>query len=441
MVVTDTSTADGKASLGASSWVLPLLALSVFINYVDRGNLSIAAPLLKDELGISASQLGILLSSFFWTYMALQFVSGWLVDRFDVSRVLAAGYLIWSLATAATGIVQGFAMLLAVRLMLGTGESVVFPACSKILARHSPEHNRGVANGVLMAAMVCGPAAGTFGAGLLMAKYGWRPVFIGIGLLSLAWLPAWMKWMPRGEAPARSLAVAPGFLDILRQRSFWGACAGHFCGAYPWYFLLMWLPFYLMHERHLSMPAMAKTLAVYYLVDAASALATGWLTDLWIRRGFTTTVVRKAAMALGWTTAAVGLAGCALAGSRFYWGWLMTTAVGCGMGKSGTFAFAQTLAGPQAAGKWTGLQNGFGNLAGVVAPALTGFLVDWSGNFQAALAITAGVSLLSAMSWVFLVGQVKQVAWDRRGEISLSVFQSGVRSLEPGTERSKELSD
>jgi len=133
--------------------------------------------------------------------------------------------------------------------------------------------------------------------------------------------------------------------------------------------------------------------------------------------------------------------GCALAGSRFYWGWLMTTAVGCGMGKSGTFAFAQTLAGPQAAGKWTGLQNGFGNLAGVVAPALTGFLVDWSGNFQAALAITAGVSLLSAMSWVFLVGQVKQVAWDRRGEISLSVFQSGVRSLEPGTERSKELSD
>jgi ACS family D-galactonate transporter-like MFS transporter len=373
--------------------------------------------------------------------MALQFVSGWLVDRFDVSRVLAAGYLIWSLATAATGIVQGFAMLLAVRLMLGTGESVVFPACSKILARHSPEHNRGVANGVLMAAMVCGPAAGTFGAGLLMAKYGWLPVFIGIGLLSLAWLPAWMKWMPRGEAPARSLAVAPGFLDILRQRSFWGACAGHFCGAYPWYFLLMWLPFYLMHERHLSMPAMAKTLAVYYLVDAASALATGWLTDLWIRRGFTTTVVRKSAMALGWTTAAVGLAGCALAGSRFYWGWLMTTAVGCGMGKSGTFAFAQTLAGPQAAGKWTGLQNGFGNLAGVVAPALTGFLVDWSGNFQAALAITAGVSLLSAMSWVFLVGQVKQVAWDRRGEISLSVFQSGVRSLEPGTERSKELSD
>ena len=252
--------------------------------------------------------------------MALQFVSGWLVDRFDVSRVLAAGYLIWSLATAATGIVQGFAMLLAVRLMLGTGESVVFPACSKILARHSPEHNRGVANGVLMAAMVCGPAAGTFGAGLLMAKYGWRPVFIGIGLLSLAWLPAWMKWMPRGEAPARSLAVAPGFLDILRQRSFWGACAGHFCGAYPWYFLLMWLPFYLMHERHLSMPAMAKTLAVYYLVDAASALATGWLTDLWIRRGFTTTVVRKSAMALGWTTAAVGLAGCALAGSRFLLG-------------------------------------------------------------------------------------------------------------------------
>src|SRR5712692_3423606 len=85
------------------SVVLTLLVLSVFINYVDRGNLSLAAPLLKNELGISASLLGILLSSFFWTYTALLFVCGWFVDRFDVNRVLAVGFLVWSLATAATG--------------------------------------------------------------------------------------------------------------------------------------------------------------------------------------------------------------------------------------------------------------------------------------------------------------------------------------------------
>jgi len=150
----------------------------------------------------------------------MQFVSGWLVDRFEVNWVIAAGYLVWSLATAATGIVHGFTMLLVMRLMLGIGESVALPSCSKILARHLPEHYRGFANGVLQGAVRCGPAVGTFGPGLVMAKYGWRPVFIGIGLISLAWIPAWMKWMPRGGTIVRSLTAAPGFADIVRQRSF-----------------------------------------------------------------------------------------------------------------------------------------------------------------------------------------------------------------------------
>src|SRR5881392_126152 len=120
---------------------LVLLAIGVLISYVDRGILSVAAPQLKDELALSASQLGILLAAFFWTYTAMQFVSGWLVDRFDVNLIIAAGYLLWSLATATTGIVRGFTILLAMRLLLGIGESVAFPSCSKILARHLPEYH------------------------------------------------------------------------------------------------------------------------------------------------------------------------------------------------------------------------------------------------------------------------------------------------------------
>src|SRR5215468_6279706 len=119
---------DDSQTLRGSAPVLVLLAICVFFNYVDRGNLSIAAPLLKVELGISASQLGILLAAFFWTYTAMQFVSGWLVDRFDVNRLIAAGYLLWSLTTATTGLVRSFAILLAMRLMLGIGESVAFPS-------------------------------------------------------------------------------------------------------------------------------------------------------------------------------------------------------------------------------------------------------------------------------------------------------------------------
>src|ERR1700746_677392 len=153
--------------------VLALLVVAVLINYIDRSNLSIAAPLLKDEFRLSASQLGILLSSFFWTYTLFQIVSGWAVDRFDVNWVIAAGFLTWSLATAATALVHGFILLLMIRLILGIGESAAFPSCSKILARHCAERRRGLANALIMTGMMLGPALGTFAGGMLMARVGW----------------------------------------------------------------------------------------------------------------------------------------------------------------------------------------------------------------------------------------------------------------------------
>jgi ACS family D-galactonate transporter-like MFS transporter len=123
-----------------------LLFVAVLINYVDRGNLSIAAPLLKEEWHLNASVLGALFSAFFWSYTALQFVGGWVFDRFDPCRVLALGFLVWSLATALTGLSTGLAMLISLRLLLGIGESVVCPTSSQILARYLPEERRGFAN-------------------------------------------------------------------------------------------------------------------------------------------------------------------------------------------------------------------------------------------------------------------------------------------------------
>ena len=130
-----------------------LLALSIFINYIDRGNLAIAAPLLKDDLGLSVYQLGILFSSFFWTYAIFQIVSGWLVDRFPVNWVLALGILLWSAATFGTGLVRGFKLLLAMRLILGIGESVAYPSYSKIISRHYSELQRGRARHQIRAPM------------------------------------------------------------------------------------------------------------------------------------------------------------------------------------------------------------------------------------------------------------------------------------------------
>ena len=158
--------------------VVILLAVSLFINYIDRGNLSIAAPMLKDELNISASQLGVLLSAFWLTYACLNLFYGWLVDRVNVNWLFAGAFLLWSAATAATGIVHSFAVLFALRLLLGVGEAVAFPAYNKILALNFTERHRGVANSILATGLLFGPGFGLLLGGFLMGRFGWRPFFI-----------------------------------------------------------------------------------------------------------------------------------------------------------------------------------------------------------------------------------------------------------------------
>jgi MFS transporter, ACS family, D-galactonate transporter len=399
---------------------LLLLFIAVLINYVDRGNLSIAAPLLKDEWHLSASVLGAVFSAFFWTYTAMQFLGGWVFDRFDPCPVLALGFLVWSLATAFTGLSTGLAMLISLRLLLGVGESVICPTASQILARYLPEEKRGFANGVVCGAMRCGAVVGSFGGGLLMAKYGWRPAFVGIGVLSLLWLPAWWRWRPRGETIATITAKGrtPAFVEILEQRSFWGAAAGHFCSNYLLYFMVTWLPFYLVREQHMSMAAMSRIAALYYVTDAASAFATGALADLWMRYGGTTTRVRKTAMGLGFAIAAVSLGCLSFATPATYLCYLLLAGVGCGMTSAGLFAFGQTLAGPMGVGRWTGLQNGFANFAGVIGPALTGFLVERTGHFATALVISAAVCVAGGLAWVLVVGRVEPILW--KSNVSLS---------------------
>ena len=389
---------------------LVLLVLAIFINYIDRGNLSIAASTLKDELHISATKLGVLLSAFFYTYTAMQFVVGWLVDRFDVNRVLAAGFLLWSVATVGTGIFHGFILLLIMRLVLGVGESVAFPSCSKMLARHLPEHHRGFANAFISFGLKSGPAVGTIGAGLAIAKYGWRPVFIAMGLISLLWLPLWAKWMPRGPGVVRPVTARTGYLDIITQRSFWGASIGHFCSNYLLYLTVTWLPFYLQRERHLSLSTMSKMVSLYFVVDAVSCLTTGSIADHFIRRGHSLTRVRKTAMALGHTTAAIALTGLAFAGPDHYMAWMFAVGAGSGMSAAGVFAFAQTLAGAETAGRWAGLQNGFANFSGVLCATITGFIVDKTTHFSGAFLITAAIMLVGGVAWVFIVGRLEQKA-------------------------------
>jgi len=246
--------------------VLFLLSLSYLINYIDRTNLAVAAPLIKDELSISASQLGALLSAFFWTYACLQIPAGWLADRFDVKWVLAIGFFLWSMATAVTGVLHGFVGLLVIRVILGVGESVAVPSCTKILGSHFNERRRGFATSAVMAGLALGPAVGMVVGGNVVGRFGWRPFFVTLGLIGLLWLVPWWAWMPYKKAsPADATKRKAGFHDILRQRSAWGTCVCQFCLNYTLYLMVTWLPFYLVRVRNLSMTQMARTGGAIFL--------------------------------------------------------------------------------------------------------------------------------------------------------------------------------
>jgi len=406
---------ESKGLTGKLSAVLVLLGISVFINYVDRGNLSIAAPMLKDELRISATQLGILLSAFFWTYACLQPIAGWLVDRVNVNWVIAGGFFLWSAATAATGLAHTFSVLFALRLLLGIGESVAYPSYSKIIALNFPEEHRGLANSVISAGLLLGPGIGMLLGGTLMGMFGWRPFFLVLGLASLLWLVPWIKWMPKARASNTLGATgAPSLAEFLRLRSAWGSCVGLFSGNYVNYFLITWLPFYLVRERHFSMSTMARIGGLAYLLGACSSTFSGWLSDRWIMSGGTPTRVRKTFTGGGLTLAGTFLGLSAATGPRTCLVMLVLGVISFGVTSSNVWAITQTLAGPQAAGRWTGFQNFIGNLAGVLAPALTGFVVGRTGHFYWAFAILLAVTIMGTLSWVFLVGLVEQVVWHKK---------------------------
>ena len=392
--------------------VLFLLGLSVLINYIDRSNLSIAAPLIKDELNISGTQLGTLLAGFFYTYALLQIPAGWLVDRFDAKWVFGLGFFIWSASTAVTGLLHGFVALLIARVVLGIGESVAFPAYGKIIGSHFQESRRGFANAVVITGLALGPALGMLIGGNVVERFGWRPFFLVLGMAALLWLPPWWAWMPRSTPqPKRTPRGSTGVLAILKQRSAWGTCLCQFSFNYASYFLVTWLPFYLTRGRNLSMSQMARVGGLVYLLFAASAAIFGKLSDRWVIAGASPTIVRKSLATAGNIGMGAFLALSGIASDGLLVPTLAIAGTFMGMSSCNIWAMTQTLAGREVVGRWTGVQNFVGNFAGIVAPMLTGFLLDRTGHFYWAFFITTAVVWLGAISWVFIVGPIEPVDW------------------------------
>ncbi len=336
-----------------------------------------------------------------------------MVDRFDVTWILAIGFFLWSAATTVTGLVHGFAALLVMRFVIGIAESVAYPVYGNIIALHIPEHHRGIANSLIQAGQASGPAFVTFAGGMAISRFGWRPFFIILGLTSLLWLVPWFRWRPRGHSISQEKSrPLTGILQVMKRKSAWGTCIGMFSANYVLYLLLTWLPFYLVKERHFSLVSTAQIAGAVFLLKAISAIASGRLSDVWISSGATPTLVRKTFMCVGLTLSGIFLVLLGLASKDHSVILLLGASASVGLYSPQWGATVQTLAGPTLTGTWMGLQGCVGNLAGVVAPAITGIVVDRTGHFLWAFVITAVVGWLGVASWWFLVGPVQQVAWN-----------------------------
>src|SRR6202030_1511774 len=259
---------------------------------------------------------------------------------------------------------------------------------------------RGRANSLISAGQASGPAVGTLLGGMLLAHAGWRIFFMVFGVASSLWLLPWLKFMRKpiptaqsdptpvqrsaGVLPASnsamhgaagelsSVPVSATILQILQQRSAWGTFAGLFAYNYVWYFFITWLPTYLIRERGFSVQAMSTVTSLAFLVLAISALASGWISDKWIVAGATPTRVRKTFTGVGPLIASSILLVGIVANHRIAVGILILVCIGLGMCTSNLWSVTQTLAGPATSGKWTGLQNFTGNLAGWLTPTLIG---------------------------------------------------------------------
>ncbi len=392
-------------------WLVALIGLSVLLNYVDRGAIGVAAPLMKSELGLSATGFGLAVSAFFWVYAPMNLAVGWLCDRFCVYRIFAAGVAIWALSTFLTGFIGGIAMLLVFRLFLGLGEAIAFPGSSKVFAAEVPAAHRGMANAVVGAALAFGPAIGTMAGGTILALAGWRPIFWVFGAVTLLWLIPWhFASRPfRSEKLTEAIVTPIPIRKLLRIPALWLMSAAHFMSNYGFYFLLAWLPLFLVETRGYSIAEMTGLATTGLVVQGFSALASGRISDMLVVRGMDEAKLRRWIMALGQLMVGIAIGGIYLAdGANMLLLWLVLGGIGVGLVSVNIFAVAQMFGGPKATGGWVGVQNTLGNTAGIVGPVITGLIIDRLGGYEWAFAVAAGVTVLGFFWWWLAIPEIRE---------------------------------
>ena len=412
----DSLALSAAASAGVTNrrrWlVVGLLFVASLINYLDRSTISIALPLISADLRLDPTRQGLLLSSFFWSYAFMQVPVGWCADRLNLRWLYAGAFVIWSVAQGMCGLATGLGMLIAFRIALGIGESIYLPGGTKIVSLLFSSTERGLPCGLFDFGTRIGLVMGGVLVPWLLVPYGWRGTFMLVGFLALLWLPPWLAVAPRGlsgqsspPAASSALSSAPRRRTITFNRNLLGICLGFFCFDYYWYLLVTWLPNYLVTVRHLSILRAGIYAALPFFVFGASEPIGGWLADRLIRFGWNETRTRKGMVTVAFLT---GLLLIPAARVETPTAAILLIVGGSlvGLATGNMIVILQACAPHHEVGIWTGFENFAGNVGGILAPLLTGLLIEKTGSYFPGFVLGALVLVTGLLAYWFVVGEL-----------------------------------
>jgi MFS family permease len=383
---------------------LYLLMLSLAaINYADRAVLSVAAPLIAAEFHVSTVTLGYLLSCFLWSYAACLILWGFAVDRFGPRATTAIGLTIWSLATVGTGFCASLPTLFASRLVMGAGEASWPPSIGRLVRDWVPVAQRALSHMIVSTGSYAGPALGSVLFAWVASHYGWRVGFFVMGGIGSLWLIAWAIYFRPPEGVGEPAEHAPsgipsgGLRQLVRNLSMWGLFFTQGTGVYTHYLFLTWLPSYLVATRHLTLMNTGMLAAVPYAVTIVVGLALAHYSDRLLQARGTHTGERRRMVAAMLLLSAVVLA-TPIADST----WLVLVLISVSMTGSAVAnalnasLLLDLLDASDDAGKATGLLVTGGNVFGLLAPIVTGYVIAGTGSYGGAFAVAGGLLIAGA---------------------------------------------
>ena len=399
--------------------VVGVLSFGMINAYFDRVCLAIALPVMVQTIDLSPTQQGLVFSSFFWSYTFLQIPSGIWVDKVGVRKPYFYGNLLWGLVSAATALTAGLWFLVAIRLLLGVGESVVTPSSMRYIRMHFEEEQRGAAVGLYMTGTKLGPAFGLPLTSYLITAYNWQTMFLIMGFGGLVILIPWMWWVKKDDIAALSRSereviqkASPtqdsklqtvSTREILRSPVIWGTVLGTFCYMYFVYYGMTWMPQYFGQKLGMSIEDMGWYPGVAFGGMAVMIWIGGAAADWFIRRGYDPITVRKGFTILGFSLAATQTIGAYTDNMNVMLIFAVVSMWGLGLATANYWALTQTLIPGGSIAMVVGIQNTAANLAGIVSAILTGWLIDQTGSFDLPIK-TIGVWLvLGILAYIFLV--------------------------------------